>query len=278
MPNTDPAIIFIHIPKTGGATLTRLLLQQYPPAQVFVFNYNFLAAVAQFSKKSQAELAEYRLFCGHLYFGLDRQLPMPCTYFTFLREPVERVMSQYYYEQTRTVDGFGRPQKPLQFSLLDFVRLPQHHEARNYQVRVLAGVRAVRGEPPVTRAMLETAMENLNTRFSMVGLTEEYDTSLLLLQRAFDWHLPSYTRRNVTKAKPSRSRIEPHVLEEIAEQNSLDSELYAFAHNLFREQCTAYGSALARDVERYRLRNSLYQRVLRPLEQARRRRFGGGSK
>ncbi len=263
MSEPDPAVIFIHIPKTGGITLRRVLEQQYPPSQVHVFDYeNLLFAIARFGRLLPAQRAQYRLFIGHVYFGLDRLLPMPSTYITFLRDPVERIISHYYFDRTLTRDAFGQERKPSRISLFEYLNDPNRIETQNYQVRMLAGVSPRGGESQLTRAALDTAKENLKNRFSVVGLTEEYDTSLLLLQRAFGWTIPPYARRNVTKTKPPRSEIDARAREWMEEHNTLDRELYAFGSELFQAQCAAYGDSLPRDLAHFRAKNELYQQTL----------------
>ena len=55
-----------------------------------------------------AQRGRYRLIQGHLYFGLHRFIPRASTYVTFLRQPVERVLSFYYYARS-TPDHYLYP-------------------------------------------------------------------------------------------------------------------------------------------------------------------------
>ena len=53
--------------------------------------------------------------------------------------------------------------------------------------------------PPLTEGDLAQAKRNLD-RFLVVGLTERFDESFILIRRALGWRLPMYERHNVSKA------------------------------------------------------------------------------
>ena len=38
-----------------------------------------------------------QVFKGHMPFGIHKRLPQDYTYITFLRDPIERVVSAYYF-------------------------------------------------------------------------------------------------------------------------------------------------------------------------------------
>ena len=82
-------LIFLHIPKVGGMTLSKILERHYSPAQTL----NFDAGDNQqtrFEAIPAPQRARSRLIKGHLFFGLHRCIEGPSVYVTFLREPIER--------------------------------------------------------------------------------------------------------------------------------------------------------------------------------------------
>src|ERR1700730_11295873 len=105
MPNRNESLIFPHIPKTGGSTLYKILKGQYSRAQTLRLEDSQIAA---FKTLPAAQRGRYRLIEGHLHFGLHRFIPGPSTYITFLRRPVERVRSFYYYARS-TPDHYLYP-------------------------------------------------------------------------------------------------------------------------------------------------------------------------
>jgi hypothetical protein len=102
----------------------------------------------------------------------------------------------------------------------------------------------------------------------VVGLTEEFDASVLLFQRAFGWRLPYYVRQNVTPGRPSRGEVDARTLELIREHTTVDRLLYEEATVLFREAVQAQGPGFAADLARFRRVNREYQSIDRRVSAA----------
>jgi hypothetical protein len=76
-------IYFLHIPKTTGSSLTRLMHDAYPHHERLpVFEWYELIAI------ESRRLQEYRCFAGHFGSGLDRLLDRRVPTVTLLRDPV----------------------------------------------------------------------------------------------------------------------------------------------------------------------------------------------
>lgn len=257
MPDRNEALIFLHIPKTGGSTLSKILERYYSRGQTVMLDG---PKIARFKTLPAAERGRYRLIQGHLYFGVHRFIPRASTYITFLRRPVERVLSFYHYAQS-TPDHYLYPL--LATERLDLKTLLAREltlELCNEQTRLLAGDGWEDPQRVVTRAALERAQANLRSHFRIVGLLEEFDASLLLLRRAFDWHLPFYVKENVTKEKPDDASLDVETRRLVEDANCLDLELYEYARNLFDEQCCAAGDSFAAELCHFRRLNRTYAR------------------
>lgn len=249
MPDQNEALIFLHIPKAGGSTLYKILEQHYPRSQTVKLDS---LQAARFKALPAEERGRYRLFRGHVYFGLHRFIPRVSTYITFLRRPVDRVVSFYYYARS-TPDHYLYP--VLDGERLDLKTVLAREltsEFRNEQTRLLAGDEWEDPQRAVTLAALERAKANLRNHFRVVGLLEEFDASLLLLHRAFDWQLRLYAKENVTKEKPPDISLDVETRRLVEDANSLDLELYEYARNLFDEQCRAAGDSFAADLDHFR--------------------------
>jgi len=97
---TQPTIIFAHIPKAAGTTLHRIIEQQYHRQEIYSIYSTPLtpeASFEHFTNLTPEQRAQIRILKGHMSFGLHAYIPGPVTYFTLLREPIERVVSFYYY-------------------------------------------------------------------------------------------------------------------------------------------------------------------------------------
>jgi hypothetical protein len=261
MPDRNEIIIFLHIPKAGGSTMSKILAQQYSRAETLTLD-DRERQIAQLKALPAAQRGQYRLIQGHLFFGLHRFIPLASTYITFLRRPVERVLSFYYYART-TPDHYLYPLVTTErLNLETLLAREVTLELRNGQTRLLAGDEWEDPQRVVTRAALELAKANLRTHFRVVGLLEEFDASLLLLCRAFGWHLPFYVKENVTKERPDETFLDAETRELIEEANRLDLELYEYARNLFAEQCRAAGDSFAEELDRFRRANRASARLV----------------
>ena len=76
------------------------------------------------------------------------------------------------------------------------------------------------------------ARQNLVKSFSVVGISERFEESLVLMARTFDWEIPFYKNCKVSKARP---QIDPSTVDMIRDHNRLDVELYEFSKGLFEE-------------------------------------------
>jgi hypothetical protein len=150
-------------------------------------------------------------------------------------------------------------------SLKDYVCSGLSTEVDNGQTRLLSGVEEA-GAPPVipfgecTVETLEIAKKNLCEQFAIVGLTESFDETLILLKRALCWRDPFYIKANVAKNRPRRDEIPEATLKGIIKHNELDIQLYQCARGLFRKQierCVSFDSEL----QRFRSLNRHYGRA-----------------
>jgi hypothetical protein len=266
----NEALIFLHIPKTGGSTLSKILAHHYSPAVTVTLD---TPGVAQFKTLSGEERGRYRLIQGHLYFGLHRLIPRASTYITLLRNPIDRTLSFYYYARSTPGHYLYRLLTTERLDLKTLLVRNLTSELSNDQTRFLAGDEWEDPQQAVTRGALERAKVNLRSHFCMVGLQEQFDASLLLLRRAFGWDLPFYLKDNVTKVKPPDPSLDVETRRLIEDANSLDLELYQYARSLFEEQCRTAGNSFAEDLYHFRHLNGHYARPVPRLAISFRRMF-----
>jgi hypothetical protein len=220
------ALIFLHIPKTAGTTLNRIIEWQYSPFAIFTMDpYRIRATANRFKRLSEARRRRMRVVRGHLLYGIHEFLPQGATYVTMLREPVARVLSAYYFVLRRPLHPLHWKLKRERLSVEDCLRLFPYRQ--NTQCRFIAGV-----EDTSTgdERLLDIAKENLTKSFSVVGISERFEESLMLMAKAFDWEIPFYENRKVSKTRP---QIDPGVVEMIRDHNRFDLELYEFGKGLF---------------------------------------------
>ena len=237
------ALIFLHIPKTAGTTLNRIIEWQYNPLSIFTIDpYGIRATAERFKTLSEARRRRLKVVRGHLFYGIHEFLLQGASYITMLREPVARLVSTYRFILRRPLHPLHRRFKVERLGVEDLIRLTPNRQ--NLQCRFIAGVGRIEDVDVLTKPaeatprgicderLLEIAKENLMRSFRVVGLTERFEESLLLMTTALGWKISFYENRKVSKI---RSPVEPRLVELIREHNRLDIELYNFATKLFEE-------------------------------------------
>ncbi len=262
-------MIFLHIGKTAGTTMRRILRRQYATDEILLIRNrevrgrgtdpsrpNREQTLEYFSELSERERARPRLIIAHTIFGLHRWVPGPSTYVTLLRDPVSLTISQYSYVARN-------PRHPLyeniasRYPTLDtYVRSGVALETDNSQIRAISGDTST-PFGGCTEAMLETAKANIEGHFAVVGLTERFDESLMLFRRAFGWSNLYYVKTNVTRLA-QKETVSSATRAFIEEQNHLDRELYRWAEERFR-RAFEEDPELRASAERFDRLNRLYR-------------------
>ena len=233
--------------------------KQYSRETIYSISGNRVEeSIREFKQLDENARSRISVLKGHMSFGLHTYLPGPSTYITFLRDPVDRVISLYYFV-LRTPQHFAHEAVTrATMSLEDFVTSGVMRQTDNDQTRLLSGVGAEAGFGDCTRQMLSKAQENLRTFFDVVGLVERFDETLILLKRTFGWGWPFYVRRNVTKSRPYRKVPPSRVIDLISQRNHLDLELYQYARKIMQKQLQQVSGTFDREVQIFQFCNSLY--------------------
>lgn len=263
----EDALIFLHIPKAAGSTLHKIIARQYSADEMFTINgLRVQEDIEKFKNLSLAEREKIKVLKGHMTFGLHEFLPRPSTYITILRDPVERIISHYYYVLRRPEHYLYNQVKSENIDLQGYVEKGLSNELNNGQTRLLAGMDDSREFSQCEPQILETAKTNLQQHFAVVGLSEKFDETLLLLQKTFEWGIPVYMKENVTKNRLLKENVPEATLKTIKKYNQLDSEIYNYAEELFLNQINEKIGALERDLKMFKLRNQQY-RIIQTLVQ-----------
>lgn len=158
----------------------------------------------------------------NLPFGLDQFLDRPVTYFTFLREPVSRCVSYWYFAfNTRHRTPLWSVLEHYDFDLQRVYAAHAAYELTNDQVRMVSGSSA----PDPGEDELRLAQDTIEEKFHFVGTVEHFDPCLHLLAAELGWRNTSYVRQNVG-IKTDRARLPADAEKRFLEANKWDVRLY----------------------------------------------------
>lgn len=254
------SISFVHYPKSGGTTIKDCLIKMASkagkPDPVLVFAKNVANTKEQMLN---GELEKAEIFMGTNGFTLCEYLhPKRCAYFTMLRDPYDRMVSHYYFCK----DG-GESNAPCQQSIEKFALLVRsiflHQMASGVNKceqdsrlkwscasKRLSLDKLVDSNSTKEEMVLNYLERKLVDTFAVVGLLEEYETSLALLQEALG--LPFYDECITEFSNSKINNTDQRALERIASKKKLlenedvrkaldaDIRLYRKAKELFEKQ------------------------------------------
>jgi len=274
-------LINFHIPKTGGTTLNILLRANFPGGAYFdaktgetasaLWTHSADAIEAAYRALSPEAQRKVRCVSGaHLPMGVHTRFGRPAKYITILRDPIDRVVSTYYYIQT------GNPVPELKRHLgtiEDYLESHIDPGAENSQVRILCGAPELDtgygsdGLPApfaaVEQRHLDMAKRNIEDLFLTAAPLAQFSLLVLMLRRIYgwEWRRTVFERINVTKGRAKLDQIAPATLRRIEELNRFDIELYRWVEARFRAQIEALGPSFAREQQLFDFVNGGIQAV-----------------
>ncbi|MFT6502827.1 MAG: hypothetical protein ACJASQ_002958 [Crocinitomicaceae bacterium] len=258
----DRIFLFIHIPKTGGSTLQGIINRQY--RKELLLNVQNDRKASKLANMTDEALEKIKVVKGHMAFGHHNDFPDPSkvTYITMLRDPVKRIISNYYFILSREEHPLNEAIVKDNLSLKDYVSSGVIANAENAQVRLLSNnIYVPHGE--CTREMLEQAKRNIDTSFAVAGINEMFDETVLLLQDEFRWKWPVYTRQNVTGHGVKPSDLDAETLAVVRKYNALDIELYDYVKEQFQKRIEELGAPFQKRLKRYKWMNKQIEKAVK---------------
>ena len=213
-------VVILHIPKTAGTSLRKLIQENCPPEDIFYIysEDSQFTTMQDFNKLTLEEKSKYKIFMGHISFNPKLFAGLSPVYITMLRDPVERVLS-YYHHVMRRNEWKGR-----NISLLKYIETLGDGQISNHQTRMLNGY----PKPPIDEMHLETAIHNLEKYFLIVGTTEHFDEAADAVCAYFGWEYETTFRENVSEERNHIDYYSEYEIDKIKELNEFDLKLYKY--------------------------------------------------
>uniref|UniRef100_A0A914CBX9 Heparan-sulfate 6-O-sulfotransferase n=1 Tax=Acrobeloides nanus TaxID=290746 RepID=A0A914CBX9_9BILA len=292
--SADDILVFLHIQKTAGTSFEKFLVKNLNISKpcdcnmgkkkCLCYRPNSKHEVWLFSRYSTGWVCGLHADFTELYVSgcvehvMDKRggIHRKRRYFytTFLRDPVERFISEYrHVERGATWSAArhvcnGKPPTPDQLpmcfdpeigwegvSLDEFLSCP-YNLAFNRQTRMLADLTLVHcydktAMPEKTRdkIILESAKNNLRN-MAFFGIKERMDDSQLLFETIFDMQFTK-SLADWNKTKSLNTPVTPLQMKIIQQKNALDIQLYEFALKLFEKRLNMIQEMKVESTESY---------------------------
>jgi len=200
----------------------------------------------------------------------------------FLRHPIDRIFSIYYFQRRRTDADRPGIQKAKELNLNDYIKWNFNQKnflpMKNFQTLFLSKHNV---EHLVDFIDLETAMNNI-TKCQFFGIVERFDESLVLGEEILKEYFPnidmSYIKQNVSedrkgtieeKIDKNKNELDESVWKELLQINKFDLELYEKAKkefNLRLEKIENLDNKISNFKNRCNKKNDYFQKIRKLLK------------
>jgi|GEM_PF-4737932 len=238
----EQQVVFLHIPKTAGTTFMNLLYHFFPKTTFCPWYY---------MDNIPDKIEGYKVYAGHLYYDVIRRfVKQDAFYLTFLRDPIERTISNYYEIKK---DAEKSPEKYSDFpdTLEKFIFDPNYaNQLTNLQTRLLSQEMAFSDLTELSQVwhryndaisihedVTDEQVRSVLDRLHFVGITERFNESLALLFYTLGWEpIFDQERLNIGTYQAKAKNLPAHVLARIIDMNRQDIKLYEQGKTLFQER------------------------------------------
>lgn len=232
-------IAFIHIEKAAGITINRILRRSFGVNHFDVEPWNKHNDFFTYQGLCRLQKIYPNLIsiAGHSVKPFS-DLENKVRYFTFLRDPITRCASHYQFQ----VQAMGK-----RISFEDWICNEQYH---NFQTKKIAG-----------KAKLQSAISIIEKSSIFVGLIENFDESIIMLQNFFQEPRLKieYRKENVAVNSSIKNNLlhSPISREKLENINVVDNELYKYIkEHIYPKQKHKYGNGLDASLSTFKRGNN----------------------
>lgn len=176
-------IASLHVPRAGGTTLNNA---HHQIARYAGYRQVIIDGPIRFRRDAEYAAAlnpvgtgwlrDAYVIYGHFSYGLHSLLQTPVGYITVLRDPIDRMLSDWHHSRPPNESHSIRTWQELYKVTPAPIRCRTSHFVDNLQVRMISGVLSA-GEPCPPEA-LTIAKRNLRRNFFLFGVLDEFEAFL----------------------------------------------------------------------------------------------------
>ncbi len=213
---------FIYIQSTAENRVARMLGEE--ESTEFSVPFDCVLRVPEYLLLYHMNQSHVRCIVGHVPFSeiAYRNFSHQYAFITILRDPVERWISEYFYNRSHS-------RANANMTMEDYLESP-YGSAQGTQYVLYLGGRSNRNDHE-SRQAVQRALRNID-RFAVIGFLEDLSLFEQQFRHRFGVRV-DIGRKNVTAFNPSREQITPEMRKKIENICERDCEIYEQARQRF---------------------------------------------
>lgn len=219
-------ILFDHLPKCGGSSINKFLEKNYLRRKTYnvkVENQDYY--INRFINLSEKKRYGFDLIKGHLVHSLIDYVHPDTLKITLLRDPVERIISHYYYVKNNPGHYLYQAINKQNMGLEDYVSSGISNELRNWFVSHFLGISYEEAEQNPVKS-IDAAVRLVLNNYNIIGFLNEIESFTDEVDKVAHLKYP-YNGEQINKSERPKNNIIPeNVIKTINNINFLDVEFY----------------------------------------------------